>query len=120
MKYRHYKGNTYIYVGEALHSETKERMVVYRDALDFKKLWVRPAEMFFGEVSPGVKRFEPVAKRVLLLEVRGKVNGMREVWMTLQELDRLKATRDVSPYLHVHESSLLPAGDWDFILAWSA
>lgn len=118
VKYRHYKGNTYIYVGEALHTETKEPMVVYRDALDFKKLFTRPKTMFFEEVEPGVLRFAPIEKRVLLLEVRGKLNGMREVWMTQQELNRLIESKDVSPYMDVHEKTLLPAGDWDYILAY--
>lgn len=48
--YRHYKGNMYRVVGEALHSETLEPMVVYRALYGERRLWVRPAAMFAGTV----------------------------------------------------------------------
>lgn len=44
--YVHFKGGRYDVVGEALHSETEERLVVYRSADG--RLWVRPLEMFLG------------------------------------------------------------------------
>lgn len=44
--YRHYKGNLYRVVGEALHSETLEPMVVYRALYGERRLWVRPRAMF--------------------------------------------------------------------------
>ncbi len=66
-KYRHYKTHQlYEVIGIALHSETKEEMVVYRALYDcdqFGKnaLWVRPKEIFFEEVTyqgAQVPRFE--------------------------------------------------------------
>ena len=45
--YRHFKGGHYDVVGEARHSETEERLVVYRSADG--SLWVRPLDMFLGE-----------------------------------------------------------------------
>ncbi|KQO05802.1 hypothetical protein ASF06_17280 [Agreia sp. Leaf244] len=45
--YVHFKGGRYDLVGEARHSETEERLAVYRSADG--SLWVRPLEMFLGE-----------------------------------------------------------------------
>lgn len=44
--YRHYKGGTYEVVGVATHSETLERLVVYRSMKDQGGMWVRPLSMF--------------------------------------------------------------------------
>jgi hypothetical protein len=48
--YRHYKGNLYRVVGQALHSETLEPLVVYRALYGERRLWVRPAAMFAEKV----------------------------------------------------------------------
>ena len=45
-KYRHYKGNDYEVVGIARHSETEEKLVVYRPLYGERGLWVRPLTMF--------------------------------------------------------------------------
>ena len=45
-KYRHYKGNLYEVIGVANHSETLEKMVVYRALYGERELWVRPASMW--------------------------------------------------------------------------
>lgn len=63
--YRHFKGDYYIVVGIAKHSETEEEMVVYRQLYGAGELWVRPMSLFISEVDrnkyPDVKqkyRFE--------------------------------------------------------------
>ena len=62
--YRHYKGNTYEVLGVAQHSETRERLVVYRSVKDYSEIWVRPYDMFVehvdvnGEVQPRFTRIE--------------------------------------------------------------
>ncbi len=64
-RYRHYKGNYYQVVGTARHSETEERMVVYRCLYGDGSLWVRPLAMFLETViSDGrnVRRFQLVEK----------------------------------------------------------
>ena len=61
--YRHYKGNLYEVIGEATHSETEESLVVYRALYGEFGLWVRPCEMFLGDVDVdggSVRRFAPV------------------------------------------------------------
>jgi hypothetical protein len=50
-RYRHFKGGEYEVVGVARHSETDERLVVYRPLSDDSGLWVRPAEMFLETVT---------------------------------------------------------------------
>ena len=50
-RYRHYKGPEYTVIGIARHSETDERLVVYRQEYGDRGLWVRPLEMFAGSVE---------------------------------------------------------------------
>ena len=49
-KYRHYKGGLYEVVGIARHSETQEKLVVYRPLYGEGGLWVRPLPMFLETV----------------------------------------------------------------------
>ncbi len=44
--YEHYKGGSYEVIGVANHSETPEKMVVYKHLDDDGGLWVRPLSMF--------------------------------------------------------------------------
>ncbi|MBP6381455.1 MAG: DUF1653 domain-containing protein [Pseudomonadales bacterium] len=59
--YRHYKGELYDVIGVATHSETGERLVVYRPQYGERALWVRPLAMFTQIVEVdgvGRPRFE--------------------------------------------------------------
>ncbi len=63
--YRHYKGMMYRAIDIVRHSETLEEMVLYETLYENKlgKLWVRPKEMFLGEIEldgKRVRRFAPV------------------------------------------------------------
>ena len=51
-KYRHYKGKEYEVLGVVKHSETLEDMVLYTCLYvnDLADTWVRPLEMFIGDV----------------------------------------------------------------------
>lgn len=50
-RYRHYKGGEYEVEGVATHSETEERLVVYRPLYGERGLWVRPLAMFVETVE---------------------------------------------------------------------
>lgn len=68
-KFRHYKtGQLYEVLGEAIHSETYETMVVYKALYHCEKfgnnqIWVRPKKMFLENVihdGQTVPRFQRV------------------------------------------------------------
>ncbi len=64
-RYRHYKGNFYSVIGVATHSETGERLVVYRCLYGDHSMWVRPLEMFLEDVEVNgrkIPRFSWVAE----------------------------------------------------------
>lgn len=63
--YRHFKGDYYFVEDVAIHSETREKYVVYRALYGDNSLYVRPYDMFISPVDkvkyPDVKqnyRFE--------------------------------------------------------------
>ncbi len=49
--YRHFKGDYYIVVDIANHSETGEQYVLYRKLYGDGSLWIRPINMFLSEVD---------------------------------------------------------------------
>ena len=44
--YKHFKGNRYLVLCVAMHTETNEYMVIYQDMSDKKKVYARPYYMF--------------------------------------------------------------------------
>lgn len=70
-KYKHYKGNNYEVIGIARHSETLEKMVVYRALYQEdlpagqaggNNLWVRPLTMFIEQVNVEGKLLDRFSK----------------------------------------------------------
>ena len=65
--YKHFKGNIYVITDIAIHSETKEPMVIYKNFDNPDLVWCRPLSMFMSKVDhekyPEVKqimRFEKI------------------------------------------------------------
>lgn len=63
--YRHFKGNNYLALHLAKHSETLEEIVVYQALYGENGIWVRPLSMFLEKVEVNgelVNRFEEVTE----------------------------------------------------------
>jgi len=62
-KYRHFKGNEYLVLYQAKHSETLEELVVYQALYGERGIWVRPLDMFLGEKEVNgklINRFDEI------------------------------------------------------------
>ena len=62
-KYRHFKGNEYLVMHVAKHSETLEEHVVYQALYGERGIWIRPLAMFLDKKEVGEKlvyRFEEI------------------------------------------------------------
>ncbi len=62
-RYRHFKGNEYEVTGFARHSETEEKLVLYRSVNDPEEIWARPYKMFAETIfrdGKEIKRFERI------------------------------------------------------------
>ena len=62
--YRHFKGQMYLLLETATHSETEETYVVYKALYGEQGIWVRPLALFDDEV----RRDGKVQKRFVLME----------------------------------------------------
>ena len=55
--YKHYKGDLYLVEDVAYHSETQEKLVVYRALYGDNRLWLSPYEMFLEEVNKNGQKY---------------------------------------------------------------
>ena len=68
-RYRHFKGGVYVVTAIAVHSETEEPLVIYKNFDDPTLVWARPLSLFTSDVDhqkyPDAKqkmRFEKVTR----------------------------------------------------------
>lgn len=62
-RYRHFKGNEYLVLHLAKHSETLEELVVYQALYGERGIWVRPLTMFAEQIEQNgrfINRFEEI------------------------------------------------------------
>lgn len=70
--YKHFKGDYYIVEDVAIHSETKEKYVVYRQLYGEGELYIRPYEMFLSKVDKGKYPEVKQEYRFELQEIKSK------------------------------------------------
>jgi len=65
-KYRHYKDGTYEVISLAQHTETQEKMVVYK-SINFGTVYVRPLDIWNSTIPNGILgqvRFELIDGKI--------------------------------------------------------
>ena len=95
---RHYKGNHYLRLGVAAHSEDLSSYVVYRCLYDNPeaRTWVRPQTMFEGVIEDGRTRFTPVARLRLVQpeDMRTVLGFGYDAWKHDKTFDEYCADKD--------------------------
>ena len=71
-RYRHFKGGVYVVTDLAVHSETEEPMVIYRNFRAPSLVWCRPLSMFVSEVD---REKYPYVKQHMRFERIGEAEG---------------------------------------------
>jgi GNAT superfamily N-acetyltransferase len=96
--YRHYKGNHYLRLGVAAHSEDLSPQVVYRCLYDnpAARTWVRPQPMFEGAIEDGRQRFTPVGRLRLVQpeDLRTVLAFGYDAWKHDKTFDQYCADKD--------------------------
>lgn len=59
---KHYKGNMYVIIAEATHTETNEPLIVYKNLKNNSKIWARPKEMFNDYIDNNTRRFNLIKR----------------------------------------------------------
>jgi len=108
--YRHYKGNHYLRLGVAAHSEDLSPQVLYRCLYDnpAARTWVRPQPMFEGAIEDGRQRFTPVGRLRLVQpeELRTVLAFGFDAWGQGKTFEQYCADKERDPH-HVRGTRYL-------------
>lgn len=94
--YKHFKGNLYQIVGIAAHSETGEKMVVYRALYGEGGMYVRPLDMFMSEVDH--EKYPDVTQEYRFEKVEAEIDpGLMEFLDAETYEERIKILAHLHP-----------------------
>ncbi len=92
-RFRHFKGNIYLVTDIAVHTETGEPMVIYKDENDSSKVWCRPLEMFTSEVDHD--KYPDAKQKMRFEKINENLNQTsNENTVVTQSLERLYKESD--------------------------
>lgn len=100
--YRHFKNKLYQVVGVATHSETKEKLVIYRALYGTFEIYARPLDMFVSEVDH--VKYPEVAQKYRFEHVKILENG-EVVSLEKDSAEVVTAYTEANEALHTSEIS---------------